>query len=114
MHYGDEVVSLTALKEFLEKHGRELACPVCGEPLVGVKIEEYPHDGGVRVAEYGGERRWVYINHNHCDSDIALWKFHNSLIASGNERLIEAYVEEVLVPESRLKKARKVPAVNPL
>jgi len=96
-YHDKDVISIEALKEFLKEHEDEIICVGCGQPLSSApwRIEQYPHDGGVRVKEFGGDKRWVYIQHeDYCNYQMALWKMENRLLHT-NRELFREYVKKV-------------------
>jgi len=99
--YSENMISIEALKKFIQEHEDEIICIGCGKPLSSApwEVKSYPHDGGLPVLEYNGQKRWVYIeHHDHCNYQMALWKMENRMINT-NRDLFRKYVETVYVDE---------------
>lgn len=99
MYSDDEMISIKALNDFLKEHEDEVICVGCGKPLSSAPwtVQSYPHDGGIRVKEYNGEKHWVYIEHkDYCNYQMALWKMENRLLAT-NKELFREYIKKVYV-----------------
>jgi len=95
MYADDELISIKELESFLREYGNKVICVGCGEPLYhDFHVDRYPHDGGIRVKEYGGEKQWVYIHHEKCGYDMALWKMEQRLY-NLNKSLFSEYVKRV-------------------
>jgi len=86
------VFSIKRFEEFLKKHCEEIRCVNCGEPLCDVIVESYPHDNGIPIEEFNGEKRWVYVFCPKCKYENALWKIEKFSIP---DELLKEYAKEV-------------------